>query len=263
MRFRWRQLTVTEHVGLWCCTVMALVSLAGFAADPRSATICLLFFGGGAALMLHVWRREAFTEAAAEVAALVLATARHDLPAYQRLIAALTPLRGARAAAALTGLHTCAKSLDGLFFHARRRELDGLLKLSDTPLSWALASLHPDGHVREAAVAAMGRKLQTAFVPFLVERAVDHVGAVRSAAMAGLRAMLADESAWMPVARSYRRVAARRHAAALADLLGPQVRVHALEPVCCRFQGVHCGISFGQSCDFVDRQSAVGLPGRR
>ncbi|BCY09061.1 hypothetical protein [Actinoplanes sp. L3-i22] len=262
MRLRWRQLTASEHLGLWLSTVLALVSLAGFATDPRSATLCLLFFGGGAVFMLHLWRREAVTEATAEIAALVLSTGRHDLPGYQRLIPALTPLRGARAAAALAGLQDCAKSLDGLFLHARRRELAGLPEPGDTPLSWALASLHPDGHVREAAVNAMGRQPQSVFAPFLVERAVDHVGAVRSAALAGLRALLADESAWMPVARSYRRVAGRRHADALAELLGPQVRVHDLAPVCCRFQGVYCGISFGQSCDFVDRQPAAGSAGR-
>ncbi|GAA4606786.1 hypothetical protein BJY16_006004 [Actinoplanes octamycinicus] len=261
MRLRLRHLTASGHVGLWGCALMTVASLVAFLGDPRTAACGLLFFGSGCAFMVSVWRREAITEATAGTTGLVLHLARHDLPGYRRMVAALTPLRGSRAAAALATLAACDRALDGLFLHARRRELDGLPSAGGTPpapggtpLGWALASLHPDGHVRAAAVAAMCRRPRVEFAPFLVERAVDHVGAVRAAALAGLRTMLADEAAWRPVAGSYRRVAGRRHAAALAGLLGAAGGGPALEPVCCRLQGVYCGIPFGPSCDFVDQQ---------
>jgi hypothetical protein len=138
--------------------------------------------------------------------------------------------RGKHAAAALADLVSRPALLDGLMFHARRGQLRAELqpfadradRRSD-PLATALASLHADGFVREAAVAAMATRSRWEFVPFLLERAVEWVEPVRARALAALAEMLAEPSDphRLPVARGYRRVAARRHAPALAALLDP------------------------------------------
>jgi hypothetical protein len=218
---RFRLLSVSEHVGLWGCALFALLSPAWIVGDPLWGSVGLLFFGGGLAVLMHEWRVRAADAVVAEIRDLAGRVARHDLDGYRRLVAKLEPLRGRRAAGALVVLSGCAKLLDGLFFHARRREIEGLPATGEEPLAWVLASLHPDGHVRAGAVAAMGRSPRPEFVPFLVERAVERVDAVRGAALSALGEMLADESAREPIARSFSRVAGRRHAAGIAGLLGP------------------------------------------
>jgi len=218
---RFRLLSVSEHVGLWSCGLFALVSPVGIVGDPLWGSFGLLFFGGGFVFFCHEWRVRAADAVVAEIRGIAGAIARHDLDGYRRLVAKLEPLRGRRAAGALVVLSGCAKLLDGLFFHARRREIDGLPRTGEQPLAWALASLHPDGHVRADAVAAMGRSPRPEFVPFLVERAVERVDAVRGAALSVLREMLADGSARQAIARSFSRVTGRRYAAGIADLLGP------------------------------------------
>jgi hypothetical protein len=218
---RSRLLSVSEHVGLWGCGLFALVSPAWIVRDPLWGSVGLLFSGGGFAVLIHEWRVRAADAVVAEIRDITGRVARHDLDGYRRLVAKLRPLRGRRAAGALVVLSGCAKLLDGLFFHARRREIEGLPETGEEPLAWALASLHPDGHVRADAVAAMGRAPQPEFVPFLVERAVERVDAVRGAALSALREMLADESAREPVARSFSRVAGRQRAAGIAGLLDP------------------------------------------
>jgi len=218
---RFRLLSVSEHVGLWGCGLFALLAPAWIVRDPLWGSADLLFFGGGFALLIHLWRQRAADAVVDEVRDIVGQVARHDLDGYRRLVDKLEPLRGRRAAGALVVLSGCAKLLDGLFFHARRREIGGLPDSSKEPLAWALASLHPDGRVRESAVAAMGRAPRPEFVPFLVERAVERVDAVRGAALSALREVLADESAREPIARSFSRVTGRQRAAGIAELLGP------------------------------------------
>ncbi|MEU4242680.1 HEAT repeat domain-containing protein [Actinoplanes sp. NPDC026619] len=218
---RFRLLSVSEHFGLWCCGLMALVSLAVITVEPLTGALCFLLLGGGCALLAFEWRRRAADEVVTEISDFARQIVRHDIAGYQRLVEKVRPLRGRRANGVLVELSGCAQSLDGLFFHARRREIAGLPEPGDEPLSWALASLHPDGHVRAAAVTAMGRAPRPEFVPFLVERAVERVDAVRSAALTVLREMLTDETTRVPIARSFSRVAGRRRAFELADLLGP------------------------------------------
>jgi hypothetical protein len=180
-----------------------------------------LFFGGGFALLTHMWRQRAADAVVDEIRDIGRRVARHDLDSYRRLVDKLQPLRGRRAAGALVVLSGCAMVLDGLFFHARRGEIGGLPETGQEPLSWVLASLHPDGHVRESAVAAMGRAPRPEFVPFLLERAVERVDVVREAALSALREMLADESVREPIARSFSRVIGRQRAEGIAELLRP------------------------------------------
>ncbi|MER7280577.1 hypothetical protein ABT369_39670 [Dactylosporangium sp. NPDC000244] len=69
----------------------------------------------------------------------------------------------------------------------------------------------------------MAERPRPEYVPFLAERAVEWVEPVRLRALAGLREMLTEQPArYRPlVARELPRLAARRHAAALAALLEP------------------------------------------
>ncbi|MEV4133727.1 hypothetical protein AB0J72_16340 [Dactylosporangium sp. NPDC049742] len=151
--------------------------------------------------------------------------ARHRvLDGYRQLLAALRR----RSPIALAQLSSRPALIDGLFFHARRGDLrrelqpfaDRLRKRSN-PVTRALASLHPDGHVREAAVSAMVERPRPEYVPFLAERAVEWVEPVRRRALAGLHKMLTEQPArYRPlVARELPRFAARRHGPALAALL--------------------------------------------
>jgi hypothetical protein len=90
---------------------------------------------------------------------------------------------------------------------ARDRLIDG----TAGPLSTALASMHPDGHVREAAVAAMARGARPEFVPFLVLRSTDWVGAVAGRARGALGELLeADPGRFLPVAAPIAALIGRR-----------------------------------------------------
>jgi hypothetical protein len=252
---RFRLLTAYEHLGLWGGGLMALGSAAVIAEEPLAGALGLLLFGGGCVLVVVEWRRRAVGQVVAGVGEFARQVSRHDIAGYQRLVETVEPLRGRKAAAALVELSGCARLLDGLFFHARRREIGGLPGLGDEPLSWVLASVNPDGYVRAAAVAAMGRAPRPEFVPFLVERAVERVGAVRSAALEVLRKMLADEAARVPIARSFSRVAGRRHAGGLAELLGPGRGEPGLGR-CSEAKFALCGTGFRQCA--VDERGGAG-----
>lgn len=77
---------------------------------------------------------------------------------------------------------------------ARRRLGDGGV------VAAALASMHGDGRVREAAVARMVELARPETGPFMVLRTTDWVTQVRSRARAGLSALLHDDPvAWFPV----------------------------------------------------------------
>ncbi|MBB4753098.1 hypothetical protein [Actinoplanes lobatus] len=275
---RLRLLSAGEHFSVWVCALFALVSMTMLVTAPLTAALCLLFFGGGFVFWVFEWRRRAVDETMRTVGVSARRFARHDIAGYQQLIVDVAPLGGRRAADTLTELSECARLLDGLFFHARRREIRAFPEVGDVPLSWALASLNPDGYVRAAALAKMGRAPQPEFIPFLVERAVERVDVVRSAALTVLRPMLADESARTLIARSFSRVAGRRHAGELAALLAPEssrpepgrcseaafascgttsqycVALErgagpSLAPICCGNDG-----NLWQPCDLVSRQ---------
>jgi hypothetical protein len=243
-----RPLSASERVGLWLSGLMTVVSVVVIVAAPVTGTLGLLFFGGGVALLVVEMRRRPADAAVAEVRDLARRVARHDIAGYRQLIETARPLKGQRAAAALVELSRCARLLDGLFFHARRREIGGLPECGAEPLSWALASLHPDGYVRAVAVSEMGRAPRRELVAFLVERAVERVGPVRSAALAVLRAMAADESTQTLIARAFSRVADRRYAAELAEMIGSGPGSEAV-PSCC---GNSCRME--RPCQYVARQ---------
>ncbi|MEV6305177.1 hypothetical protein AB0M02_37595 [Actinoplanes sp. NPDC051861] len=208
-------LSLMERASLWGSGLGAVVSATALGREPLTATLCMTFFGGCCAFLIYESRRRATDETISAVGGFLRERrlARHDIDGYQQLVEIAAPLRGRAGVWALTELSHDPRLMDGLFFHARRREIAGLPEPGTEPLSWALASLHPNGYVREAAVAAMGRAPRFEFVPFLVERAVERVDAVRSAALAALRQIPAGASA-----ESFARVAARRHAGDLAEL---------------------------------------------
>ncbi|MFE2581747.1 HEAT repeat domain-containing protein [Streptomyces sp. NPDC059378] len=252
---RFRLLSAYEHLGLWGCGLMALVSAIGITEEPLAGTLGLLFFGGGCAFLVFEWRRLAAEEVVRDVSDFARQVSRYDIAGYERLVQKVEPLRGRRAAGVLVELSGCARLMDGLFFHARRREIGGLPELGGEPLNWALASLNPDGYVRAAAVAEMGRTPRPEFVPFLVERAVERVDAVRSAALSVLREMLADEAARVQIARSFSRVTNRRHAGGLAELLGPGQGKSGLGR-CTEAAFALCGSGFRRCV--VDEQGGAG-----
>lgn len=137
-----------------------------------------------------------------------------------------TPRARRRSRVALDVIAANERLVDGLFVHCRRRQIsvavfaDRLGRFGAGVLVPVLASLHPDGRIREAAVTAMARRLRPAHLPFLVERAVDWVPEVRTAAHDVLRTQLGRRPELLPQAKSaYARIARRKHAPALAQLI--------------------------------------------
>ncbi|MER7004087.1 hypothetical protein ABT297_13730 [Dactylosporangium sp. NPDC000555] len=91
---------------------------------------------------------------------------------------------------------------------------------SHTTLTSALASLHADGHVREAAVVAMGDQLRPAHLRFLVQLAVDWVPEVRAAALRVLGTAFGERPALrLPAVRAAAKVIRHKHALCMADLI--------------------------------------------
>jgi len=164
---------------------------------------------------------------------LILRVARHDLDGYRELLSLLRRRTSRGSAVGLNNMSTRPALIDGLIYHARRGELRSELQpfadrvsrrvARPDPVAWALASLHADGHVREAAVARMAARPRPEYVPFLVERAVEWVAPVRGRALPALRTMLAEHAdRYRPlVARELPRIAARRHAADVMTLFEP------------------------------------------
>lgn len=119
-----------------------------------------------------------------------------------------TPRARRRTRVALELIAANERLMDGLFVHCRRNEVsvavfaDRLGRFGTGKHAPVLASLHPDGQVREAAVKAMALRLRPAYVPFLVERAVDWVPEVRTAAHDVLRAQLGQRPELVSPARS-------------------------------------------------------------
>ncbi|MGX6601461.1 hypothetical protein ACWKSP_04880 [Micromonosporaceae bacterium Da 78-11] len=199
--------------------------------DARVAVPSLLLAGG---IVL------AFTSARNGIAATVGARTerlrsmrfflvRHDPDGYRELLTLLRR-RARRTRPVALALLDEPQLVDGLIFHARRGHLRAELQpfadrvrgdARPDPVALVFASVHADGHVREAAVAAMAARPRPEYVPFLVERAVEWVEPVRARALATLHDLLtAEPGTYRPlIIVEFPRVAARRHAPALAALL--------------------------------------------
>jgi hypothetical protein len=176
--------------------------------DPVLGSIC---FGSAAAAVL-AWRAVATLigqrrrERQYRHWSRVRGLNRADLAGYREVLTRMAR----RTSHELTNITSEPAAFDGLVYHARRGNLRTELQpFADRLGKWwrwnsasvlAIASLHADGHVREAAVARMGAHPQPAYVPFLAERAVDWVKPVREQALAGLRRMLAHDKRGLPIA---------------------------------------------------------------
>lgn len=124
-------------------------------------------------------------------------------------------------------------AFDGLVYHARRGNLRPELQPFANRLSkrWrrntapvlAMASLHADGQVREAAVAGMAAHPRPEYAPFLAERAVDWAEPVREQALGALHRMLMNDKFGYRAqfSKSLNRLSQRRHADGLRNLLRP------------------------------------------
>lgn len=158
---------------------------------------------------------------------------RGDVDGYGWLLRVLadmdgrTPRARRRSRIALDAITEDERLMDGLIVHSRRHQISvavfakRLRRWGAGGLAPVLASLHEDGRTREAAVTVMGLRVRPAHLPFLVERAVDWVPEVRAAAHEVLRAQLKQRPQLLPPARlAYARVARRKHAPALSQLIG-------------------------------------------
>jgi hypothetical protein len=92
-----------------------------------------------------------------------------------------------------------SSSNGGLPTFALKTAAELLAAGSTEPITVALAALHPDGYVREAAVATMiaDSHAYPGYVPLLVLRAMDWVDPVRAVAGAGLDVFLRDHAPTM------------------------------------------------------------------
>ncbi|KUL42425.1 hypothetical protein [Actinoplanes awajinensis] len=182
---------------------------------------------------------------------------RRDLVRVRRLAGVLQDTPGWLAPAELAELGRCPDLLDALFFHARRGDLAAELRISADrvragaarrpdaegsdagvpgALDVVLATLDRDGRVREAAVRRMAAELLPGQEWFLVERAVDHVAAIRAVALTAIEEWLVeDRERVAPVLRqAFRRVAGRDRAVPLSELLERR------GPDSCRDGGLTC-----------------------
>jgi hypothetical protein len=137
-----------------------------------------------------------------------------------------TPRARRRSRVALAAIAADRQLMNGLFIHTRHRHLSvavfaaRLGRAGSGALVPALASLHSDGRIRQAAVIEMGDRLSPASLPFLFERTVDWAPEVRAAARDTLRTQLRHQPDLLPTARAaYARIARRKHAAEVGQLL--------------------------------------------
>ncbi|WP_155386011.1 hypothetical protein [Catellatospora paridis] len=197
------------------------------------AILVWLFFGFGL-VGTEAGRRALVDEKArARIGPFLRQLRRGNVDGYVWLLRTLADVEGLprwsrrRGRITLDAIAADEQLMNGLLVHCRRRQIS-VAAFADRLGRWGagvlvppLASLHPDGRVREAAVVAMARRLRTAHVPFLIERAVDWVPEVRTAAHAVLKAELGQHPGLLPHARvAYARVSRRKHAPAVARLLG-------------------------------------------
>jgi hypothetical protein len=217
---------------LACGVLMTLASALVLLVDPWFALLGLLMFGGSTIILESTRRARLAERTRARLSPFVSGLRRGNADGFRWLLTVLAKLDGRHPGArrrALVALKTIAENerlLDGLIFHSRHGHVDlavfsrRLSAPGASSLVAALASLHPDGHIREAAVRAMARRLRPAHLPFLLERAVDWFPQVRTLAQTALRFELARRPALLPQARSaYARIARRAHAAQIAQVI--------------------------------------------
>ncbi|GAA2332429.1 hypothetical protein [Dactylosporangium salmoneum] len=222
-----------NHVHLFCAGLMTAASALLTVAEPGFwPTFGLVFFGFSLVLAEAVRRKRLDDKTRARLEPFLLRLRPGDVDGYGWLLRVLADLDGRtprgrrRSRVALDVIVADERLLEGLIVHCRRREIsvevfaERLGRRGAGGLAPALASLHADGRAREAAVLVMGRRVRPAHLPFLVERAVDWVPEVRAAAHEVLRTRLGQNLELRLRARhAYERVARRKHAPALAQLI--------------------------------------------
>ncbi|MFD0599810.1 hypothetical protein ACFQZ4_51995 [Catellatospora coxensis] len=201
----------TLHLPLAAAGAMIAVSATVAVANPVWGSGGVALFGYGA-IRIEMQRRVLADDETRARIAPFRQLRRGDVDGFAWLLQVLAEFdsrlprtrRDARIAlAAIAAEHLLMR---GLIFHCRRRDVsvevfqDRLRRFGTGPLACALASLHPDGQVRAAAVAAMGRRLQPAQLPFLLERTVDWAPQVRTAAQHVLHSRLRRQPALLPPA---------------------------------------------------------------
>ncbi|MDG6105600.1 hypothetical protein Daura_13365 [Dactylosporangium aurantiacum] len=218
---------------LCCAWLMTAAAAFVVVIEPGlRSVLAFLFFGSGLVLAEGTRRARLDDRTRARVEPFRRRLRRGDVDGYGWLLRVLADLDGRtprarrRSRVALDAIAAEQRLMDGLIVHCRRRQVSvavfagRLGRWGAGALTPALASLHPDGRVREAAVTAMGRRTRAGHLPFLVERAVDWVPQVRAAAHGVLRTLLERRPQLLaPAGPAAARVARRRHAPALQRLL--------------------------------------------
>jgi hypothetical protein len=213
--------TFMDRFGIAACVLMLVVS--GVAATES----LIIGLGGVVVLGLGLWvavveRVNRGPDATAELRPFREHVSRNDVDGYRHLLAAVAPLRAKQAHVALAALAGCPRLLDGLLFHGRRHEL-AMPPVPANAWSAAMATLHAEGRVREAAIAWIAARPEPGHLMFLMERAVDRAAPVRERALATLAGLLAAHPQIRPSAQEWLpRIAGRRHAAAVAALIVPE-----------------------------------------
>ena len=216
---------------LFLAGLLTAVSALVLVVDPVAGVTGLLCFGFCLCLAEVQRRARVDNRTRARIEPFLHRLRRGNVDGYVWLLKVLadmdgrTPRARRRSRIALGLIATNAILMDGLFVHSRRREIsvavfgDRLRRFGAGVLVPALASLHPDGRIRQAAVTAMSWRFRPAHLPFLIERAVDWVPAVRSAAHDILGKQLRRRDLLRRATTSYARVARRKHAPELERLI--------------------------------------------
>jgi hypothetical protein len=219
-------LCVVSAVTLSAACVLVIV------VQPDWAVVKFLLFGGCAAFFLMIRRHLLAYEVRVRLRPFLGGVRRGDVDGVGWLLEALaamdgwTPYARRRARAALAAVVSSEQLLEALIFHGRRGHVSvaAFSKRIGSrfagPLAESLASLDPDGRVRESAVLAMARRPCPDQLRFLVERSADWVPQVRSAAQQALRTQLAQWPELVPRAQAAsHRIARRAHAAEVFNLV--------------------------------------------
>ncbi|MEU7876554.1 hypothetical protein [Dactylosporangium sp. NPDC049140] len=222
-----------NYVHLFCAGLMTAAAALVTVVEPGFWSIFGLVFFGFSLVLAEATRRGRLDDKTrARLEPFLLRLRRGDVDGYGWLLRVLadmdgrTPRARRRSRIALDAITADERLMDGLIVHCRRRQISvgpfvkRLGRWGAGGLAPMLASLHTDGRARETAVTAMGRRVRPAHLPLLVERAVDWVPEVRAAAHEVLRTQLGQRPELLPPARlAYARIARRKHAPALAQLI--------------------------------------------
>jgi hypothetical protein len=227
-----KDLSVYVH---WpCAALMTAASALITVVEPAFWSVFGLVFSGFSLVLAEATRRQRLDDKTCNrLEPFLQRLGRRDVDGYRWLLRVLatidgrTPRAHRRSRVALAAIAADERLLDGLIWHCRHGQVSvavfagRLGRLGAAGLAPVLASLHPDGHIRQAAVTAMGRNpVGFAHLPFLMERANDWVPEVRAATHQVLRSQLGQHPGLSAPARhAFERVARRRHAPALRALI--------------------------------------------